>query len=270
MRGDDLQGVIKLSVGVLCAAAFVLILIILSGSELDDTSAKAIGTAVALAFLSLTAVAGSHLTLRQPQLSLLGFATIAISGLAFLATAAAIWSDFDGDGWKSAGSCLILAFAGGHTCVLLSGAGERDGDGIKAVRYGTIAALWLLATLAIAELSSSGDDVDPQGLGVVAVLYALGTVLLPLLRRTAPAAAGDPAPPPGPGPGPRPGRGDELQVDHVCLVWPGSAESAVEALAGSGAQVLEGPVPRNGARGAGRSVYYREPDGSLVELIAYR
>jgi catechol 2,3-dioxygenase-like lactoylglutathione lyase family enzyme len=30
-----------------------------------------------------------------------------------------------------------------------------------------------------------------------------------------------------------------------------------------------GPVARSGARGLGTSVYFRDPDGSLVELIVY-
>jgi catechol 2,3-dioxygenase-like lactoylglutathione lyase family enzyme len=30
-----------------------------------------------------------------------------------------------------------------------------------------------------------------------------------------------------------------------------------------------GPVPRIGARGDGTSVYFRDPDGSLLELISY-
>jgi catechol 2,3-dioxygenase-like lactoylglutathione lyase family enzyme len=33
--------------------------------------------------------------------------------------------------------------------------------------------------------------------------------------------------------------------------------------------VEEGPVERQGARGRGRSVYFRDPDGSLLELITY-
>jgi catechol 2,3-dioxygenase-like lactoylglutathione lyase family enzyme len=30
-----------------------------------------------------------------------------------------------------------------------------------------------------------------------------------------------------------------------------------------------GPVPRTGARGSGTSVYFRDPDGSLLEFISY-
>jgi catechol 2,3-dioxygenase-like lactoylglutathione lyase family enzyme len=34
-------------------------------------------------------------------------------------------------------------------------------------------------------------------------------------------------------------------------------------------EVELGPIERQGARGAGRSVYFRDPDGSLLELISY-
>lgn len=260
LGADDLRLVLKFSVGLLCGAAFVLILIILSNGDVDDTSGQAIETAIALAFLSLTAVAGSHLNLRRPQLSLLGFATVAVSALALLATLVAIWSE---DHWQLAASCLIVAFACGHTSVLLAGRDEADGQALELVRAATILFLWLLVALALAEISDR--HVEEKQLGVVAVLYALGAVVLPLLRRMQPAAASRPQ-----SPGQMPtGRRDELPLDHVCLVWPGSIESALAGLADAGAEVVEGPMPRTGARGTGLSVYYREPDGSLVELIAY-
>ena len=55
----------------------------------------------------------------------------------------------------------------------------------------------------------------------------------------------------------------------LCFVWPGTAEAAVAHLDRCGVAVELGPVDRNGARGRGRSVYFRDPDGSLLELIAY-
>lgn len=61
----------------------------------------------------------------------------------------------------------------------------------------------------------------------------------------------------------RPGNSD------LCFVWPGPAEQAAEMVRAMG-QEPHGPVDRSGARGPGRSVYCRDPDGSLVELISYQ
>jgi catechol 2,3-dioxygenase-like lactoylglutathione lyase family enzyme len=55
----------------------------------------------------------------------------------------------------------------------------------------------------------------------------------------------------------------------LCFVWPGTIEDALEHLARHDVGVEEGPVGRDGARGTGRSVYFRDPDGSLLELISY-
>jgi catechol 2,3-dioxygenase-like lactoylglutathione lyase family enzyme len=32
----------------------------------------------------------------------------------------------------------------------------------------------------------------------------------------------------------------------------------------------EGPIARSGGRGRGVSIYFRDPDGSLLELITYQ
>ena len=55
----------------------------------------------------------------------------------------------------------------------------------------------------------------------------------------------------------------------LCFVWPGTAAEAVAHLRAHGVEPESGPVPRTGARGAGTSVCFRDPDGSLLELIAY-
>ena len=60
-----------------------------------------------------------------------------------------------------------------------------------------------------------------------------------------------------------PGGGD------LCFEWEGSIEEAVEHLRRNGVEVELGPVARSGARGDGTSVYFRDPDGSLLELISY-
>jgi catechol 2,3-dioxygenase-like lactoylglutathione lyase family enzyme len=55
----------------------------------------------------------------------------------------------------------------------------------------------------------------------------------------------------------------------LCFRWPGTAEQAVAHLAAHGVAVELGPVTRHGALGEGTSVYFRDPDGSLLELISY-
>ncbi len=70
------------------------------------------------------------------------------------------------------------------------------------------------------------------------------------------------------GPTAEPGCGD------FCFVWDGAAQSASEAIEAAGGELIEGPVGRVGGRSAGTdegmSVYTRDPDGNLVELISYR
>lgn len=75
----------------------------------------------------------------------------------------------------------------------------------------------------------------------------------------------------GPGSTPHPRAVDPVRPGNsdLCFDWPGPIEEAVAHLGGHGVPVEEGPVDRQGARGRGRSVYFRDPDGSLLELISY-
>jgi catechol 2,3-dioxygenase-like lactoylglutathione lyase family enzyme len=61
----------------------------------------------------------------------------------------------------------------------------------------------------------------------------------------------------------RPGGSD------LCFVWPGESADAVSHLERCGVPVELGPVDRGGAGGDGTSVYFRDPDGTLLELISY-
>ena len=55
----------------------------------------------------------------------------------------------------------------------------------------------------------------------------------------------------------------------LCFVWPGPIADAIAHLAAHGVAVELGSVARFGARGEGISVYFRDPDGSLLEFISY-
>jgi catechol 2,3-dioxygenase-like lactoylglutathione lyase family enzyme len=75
----------------------------------------------------------------------------------------------------------------------------------------------------------------------------------------------------GPGATPTPRALDPVRPgsSDLCFLWQGGAAAAVAHLRAHGVEPELGPVPRVGARGDGMSVYFRDPDGSLLELIAY-
>jgi catechol 2,3-dioxygenase-like lactoylglutathione lyase family enzyme len=56
----------------------------------------------------------------------------------------------------------------------------------------------------------------------------------------------------------------------VCFEWGGPIVDAIAHLARFQVAVELGPVERNGAKGRGTSVYFRDPDGSLMEFMSYR
>jgi hypothetical protein len=184
-NGDSARFLVRLLIGALCAAALLLIVTIGSGSELDETSGKAIGTAVALALFSLIGVAGTNLARRRPQLTLLGYLTATVSLFAFLAVTATVWNgDLSSDGgWRIAVDATILAIGSGHASLLLGSARAEDSEAVRLVRTGVILMIAMLCLMAIVEIASPGKDIGARAFAVVAILYVLGTILLPLLRR---------------------------------------------------------------------------------------
>jgi catechol 2,3-dioxygenase-like lactoylglutathione lyase family enzyme len=55
----------------------------------------------------------------------------------------------------------------------------------------------------------------------------------------------------------------------ICFRWEGTIESAVVLLREHGVDIVEGPTPRRTADGLpSQSVYFRDPDGNLLELMA--
>ena len=55
----------------------------------------------------------------------------------------------------------------------------------------------------------------------------------------------------------------------LCFRWSGTIEMAIEHLHSQGISIETPVLHRHGARGQGRSVYFRDPDGSLLEFISY-
>jgi catechol 2,3-dioxygenase-like lactoylglutathione lyase family enzyme len=57
--------------------------------------------------------------------------------------------------------------------------------------------------------------------------------------------------------------------DDLCFLTSSPPDEVVAHLAALGIAIEEGPVAKQGARGTLRSVYCRDPDGSLIEISSY-
>ena len=75
------------------------------------------------------------------------------------------------------------------------------------------------------------------------------------------------------GPGVKPAEVARLPVQpgnsDLCFEWSGPIADAIAHLGRCGVRVESGPMQRFGAKGAGTSVYFRDPDGSLMEFMSY-
>jgi catechol 2,3-dioxygenase-like lactoylglutathione lyase family enzyme len=58
--------------------------------------------------------------------------------------------------------------------------------------------------------------------------------------------------------------------DDLCFLSPSPPEEVVAHLNACSVAIEEGPVMKQGARGTLRSVYCRDPDGSLIEISSYQ
>ena len=75
------------------------------------------------------------------------------------------------------------------------------------------------------------------------------------------------------GPGVKPAEVARLPVapgnSDLCFEWIGPIADAIAHLDRCDVRIESGPMQRFGAKGAGTSVYFRDPDGSLMEFMSY-
>jgi len=55
----------------------------------------------------------------------------------------------------------------------------------------------------------------------------------------------------------------------LCFVTETPLENVIAALRENGIVIVDGPVPKTGALGPMTSVYFRDPDGNLIEVSNY-
>ncbi len=75
------------------------------------------------------------------------------------------------------------------------------------------------------------------------------------------------------GPGVQPAMVARIPVtpgnSDLCFEWDGPVAQAVAHLVAHGVPIEAGPIMRGGAKGRGTSLYFRDPDGTLLEFISY-
>jgi catechol 2,3-dioxygenase-like lactoylglutathione lyase family enzyme len=57
--------------------------------------------------------------------------------------------------------------------------------------------------------------------------------------------------------------------EDLCFLTSSTPDEVVAHLNANGVRIEEGPSAKQGARGTLRSVYCRDPDGSLIEISSY-
>lgn len=181
-RPEDLT--IRISIGLLCLGAAVLIVLV-AQSGFSESNLKALTMVLAAVVFLLTAMAGA--TLAQDQapspVTWVGSLTVAASGLALLGVTVAIWDHLDPDPAKLTGIVAVLALAGAHASLLLGSSYERESANVRMLRNGTLVALALFVFLIVYLIADGREALNGDELAVVAILYVLGTTVLPLAKR---------------------------------------------------------------------------------------
>jgi catechol 2,3-dioxygenase-like lactoylglutathione lyase family enzyme len=55
----------------------------------------------------------------------------------------------------------------------------------------------------------------------------------------------------------------------LCFITEGGIRAAIERVTGAGVEIIRGPATQTGALGPMTSIYFRDPDGNLVEIASY-
>jgi hypothetical protein len=177
--------VARVLVALLCAAAFVALILVLGGS--DDDGAKALFVATALAVFSLTGATGLRLAMRGPEVVtyVFGYLTIALSAIAFAEAVSAFWSAdwLFGDSGKTAAQLVLATIGAANISLLLATERAEDGIEVHGARVGAVFSILVLTVLVLIESSDPGSDIGVKPMALFAILYVLCAALITLLRR---------------------------------------------------------------------------------------
>jgi hypothetical protein len=167
---------------ILVAAALISLVAVLRGS-FSDTDGRILGTLGALLYCGAASLAGLALVERRLA-PLLGWALVALAGVAFVLVVGAIWEwEADGDTtWRLAMSAALYLLAGlvAATGLLLT---TRPALRRLALGAGAFAALAVTLTLVPIWRDEDPGSTLAKAMGVAWILAALAYLLAPVLQR---------------------------------------------------------------------------------------
>lgn len=180
-----MRSLIVLLITALCVAAAAAIVVIVTG-DLDETAGDVAGTAFFVPVYFATAFVQLPLLRRDRSIAVVGLLGVAISVAGFVTALHLIWSDAGETALRVWGSLLVASLAAASVAVLIRRHRALEPRLVTAVSYATLGATVALAGILIYAIATvEGDNALLARVSSVAgVLWALGIVLLPLLRAT--------------------------------------------------------------------------------------
>jgi hypothetical protein len=183
-RKPSLKREIHVAVALLCAAALIAIVTVLTGGPLGESGLRLFASAVAIWIYQAVAVPGNALRKSNQAWSWFGLVSVCFC---MAGAAAAVWLcwRFDTPGEEVAikvGAILgVFTLMTAHGSALVLGIRDRSGPSTIA-RYATFACSFVLALVLVdAIMSEYPPALDERVLAVLGILYALGSIVTPLL-----------------------------------------------------------------------------------------
>lgn len=186
MLGEGARRVLLLTAAASFTIAALVGIVTLLGAELGDDSEDVGYSAALVTAAALVATPGVVLLDQRGRSGLwpaVGAITVAASMLVLLVGLAGIWTDAVDD-FDAYGVMVAVALTGSHTSLLTIGRREDDPSAVRTLVGATIAAGAMLGALvSLAILGDADDDGIARVAAALAVLDALGLVLIPIARR---------------------------------------------------------------------------------------
>jgi hypothetical protein len=251
--------VLRIAAAVFTGSALVALIGVLA--EPEDEVWQLAGSGLSVSLAALFATPSMLLAERSPAGSwrmlsaVVGVVLVLISLVLILAV---IWdADMDGEAF---GICLAAAVGLAQTNLLVARRGPDESEGLGLLTDATIVCGLLLAgAVVIAIATDSDSETGARFLAAVAILDALGLVLIPVVRRLAPKDE-------APAEVASAGTGGAVPAGRCSWVAPDGFDAAVQA-AEANARLLR--LERPGPGGMPGVAVFQAPDGTLSAIVSY-